>query len=186
MTDHELRFQVRGPAFNLMKDPYVPFSGVRGAAIPCRFTCEVGDLDADCTAHLQIEVTEGRPRLRSFTLTASGDNLLTPTAIRNLPLGTYLDLAVARAVARTSKVTEEVTKIAPFATFDEAADVMKAGRAVRRRQQPVTDERLEEAAEAYREAPPRQKTQHVADELGVGYGYARQLVHKARKAGKLP
>jgi hypothetical protein len=178
-------FVVVGPSFNLMKDPFVPFPGVPDAAIPCRFTAEVRDRENGCTAQLEVVVDEGRPRIRSFTVRAEGDPL-TPTELRRLPLGAYLDAVVTVSVTKVTQVTEEVFRIAPFTDMNDAAGVTEAAKRSRRQRQPVTRERLVAAATAYQEAPARRKSEHVAKELDVDSSYARQLIYKAREAGLLP
>jgi len=186
LSTDEAKFVVVGPSFNLMKDPFVPYPGVPGAAIPCRFRAEVRDRENACTAQLEVVVDDGRPRLRSFTVRAEGEPL-TPTALRRLPLGAYLEAAVTVSVTKVTMVSEGLFNIGPFTDMNEAAGVMEAGRATRRRREPVTRERLVEAATAYQEAPARGKTDYVAERLGVEPGYARQLIHKARhEAGLLP
>ena len=178
--------EVAGPSFNLVKDRPVPFPGVPGAAIPRRFTAAVRDKANRCTAQLEVETGDGgRPRLRSFAV-RSDDGPLTPTALRRLPIGSYLDAVVTVSILRVERVSDEDVKITPIMDFDDALKIVKAGKAAARRRQPVTPERLAAVAAAYAEAPPRQRSERVAEALGVEPGYARQLIYRARKEGLLP
>ncbi len=177
--------EVTPPSFNLIKDRPVPFPGVRGAAIPRRFTAAVRDRRNNCSAQLEVETDDSRPRIRALTIRSEGD-ALTPTGLRRLPIGSYLDAVVSVSILRVQRVSDTEVEISPTMTFEEAVKVTKAGKAARRQRQPVTRERLEAAAKAYQEAPPRQRSEYVAEQLGVEPGYARQLIHRARKEKLLP
>lgn len=178
------RIEVTGLTFNFVTDGPVPFPGVPGAAIPRRFTAAVRDRANECTAQIEVEVDDGRPRIRTIAIHADGV-ALTPTSLRRLPIGAYLDGVVTRAVLKVERETESTVRIEPIMDFDEAFKVTNAGKAARRRRQPVTSETLAAVAAAYREAPPRQKSAHVAVRLGVQDGYARQLISRARREGLL-
>ncbi|HEX2041537.1 MAG TPA: hypothetical protein VHF24_02780 [Acidimicrobiales bacterium] len=184
MTEDDLEGLEVSHSFNLMKDPPVAFPGVPGAAIPRRFTGAVRDPANGCKAQLEVEIHDGRPRLRSFTVVTE-DDPLTPTDLRRLPIGSYLDVVVSSAILRSQRSPGGDVILSPITDFNEAVTITKAGKAARRRR-PVTRERLEAVAAAYRGAPPRQTSEYVAEQLGVGEGYARQLIHRARKANLLP
>lgn len=184
--EHSL--EVGPPDFDLTREGPVPFPGVPGAAIPRAFTVPVRDPANCCVVQMEVEVTSVGARLRSFAVRAEGDPL-TPTSLRRLPIGSYLDAAVTRAVMRMDAFVdtggENRYLVTPIAELDQAVKVMNAGKAARRRRQPVTTDRLAAVASAYREGPDRGKSEYVAEQLGVESGYARQLIHRARKAGLL-
>lgn len=182
-TFPDLRLEVSPPRVNLMKDTPVPYPSVEGAALPRRFDSAVRDLDNGCTAQLEVVVHDGRPRIRSLVLT--GDTPLTPTDIRRLPLGAYLETAVATVVMKATVIAPGNVSITPM-DYGEVVGTMTRARVPRQKRAPITPATLERVAAAYNAAPRGQRTQHVADELDVEPGWARQLVMKARNAKLLP
>lgn len=74
--------------------------------------------------------------------------------------------------------------MAPLDQGDE--DALRRLKAVARRRQPVTDQRLKEVAQIYRAAFPDAPTKAVSVELNMSQASASRLVGAARKRGFLP
>lgn len=186
-TNNRPALEVAGPGYDLFRDPAVPFPGVPGAAIPCRFTASVRDRENQCTAHFEVVVEDGRPRIHGLALVSDG-NPRTPTELRRLPIGSYLDAVVRAALMKppTSTFGTVTTTVVKVMDAEEGFRAVEAGKASRRRRRPVTRETLERVRDAYNDAPKRKKTAYVADAMDCAEGYARQLVKKARDEKLLP
>lgn len=151
--------------------------------VPIRYTVEADDDAWPFTVSLEVGVTARGFEAREVRFVARKDQSLQGTDLR-VPVAALIR-ASAISVAMQEKQhgrwgplqsDEEIEQF--YARFRQQD--RKGGRA------PITDERLDEVAEVYRQnerttAPSKA----VATALDISPSYARALVARARKAGKL-
>lgn len=162
--------------------------GVPGRAVPRRFSAGIVDPARKLEVTLSVAVTD-RPRITALQVVTGDDQGVKPSELSRLPLGRYLDLALD-AVVQPVEETGPGTYLVGFPDALSDADRTAATqlhKSKRRRRRKVTPERLDHIAKLYREALEANEPtgQYIADQEHVSAGTARQLVHQARKAGRL-
>ena len=154
--------------------------------LPTRFLSDVLDRERLVRLRAEVIVTD-RPRISRVTI--DSDAGLTPTDLRALPWGRYLDAACEAAGPTRIEVASDGSGITahPIAESDSAT-ALASIHAARRTKAPVTRETLETVARLYREAPSLNKPrgEHIAEQMYVSTSWARQLVGRARAEGLLP
>lgn len=144
--------------------------------VPDRFSVRFSFED-DHTVEMDVEVHDGHPECQTLQVDRGpGQAPLTGDELRRLPVAAWVQLA-------TERVAHVVTAPGALTVPARPDDTTRedAARAVRRRQ-PLTTDRLEEVAYAYRQGDG---PKGVARALHVSKAQAYRLVAAARERGIL-
>lgn len=171
-----------------MQDLPVALPGAPGFAVPRQFSAWVADADRGLLIGLSIEVNE---RASIVDLAVQGAPV-TPSELRDLPWGAYLDVALGKVMMRAERVPgpNPHTLVTPLSGSQEVAAALSAHKGYRRNRgrRPVDADRLRRVADLYRAATEQEipTGDYIASAEGVSPGTARSLVARARAAGLLP
>ncbi|MGH3319414.1 MAG: hypothetical protein ACRDN9_04385 [Streptosporangiaceae bacterium] len=155
--------------------------------IPPRFTVVYTDDGPEPGFEIDFEVRDGVPQCRAVRIACSRDgDEIQRRHLRDLRLEDFREWAMARVALVVQEIHENGDTVAtPPADVKGMRDVIHAGRGARAdARRTVTDERLHEVADIYRDNPKR-PTAAVADHFGKSLRTASWYVKLTREAGYL-